>query len=600
MKKCVCLCLILCSTAVFSQSTYIDSLLAVLSKSKEDTNKVRVLNDLSWEFFYLGENGKTILYANRAKTAAQKLNYTKGIAGAYSVIGNALYRQGNYPEAIENLISALRIEERSGNKKAISGCYNNIGNVYDSQEKYDESLKYYLKSLKIRQELKDSNLIAMSYHNIGLVYINQKKPDQAIEHFKLTFDLAKKAQDSLTMASCYHNMGVAYSEKKMLPKALEYALLAFHIREPLGNEFELLKSYVNLSADYQKLGKDDEAEKYALKALQLGRKMEYYELIMPVCQTLSTIYSKKKQYEKALTYHKEYSDARDSIISEESTAKTQRVLMNYEFEKKAMATQVEHDKKEAISVAVSKKQQVIIWSVFALFILAVVISLLIIRQNKFRSEQRTMQLEQKLLRSQMNPHFIFNSLTAIESFIYKSEPREAGRYLSGFARLMRLILENSREEFVSLEKEIQTLEHYLKLQKLRFDDSFNYSIHVSDSVDVSLIQIPPMLAQPFIENSIEHGLKGMQRKGEIKINFSLKNNDLVFDVTDNGVGFEKTLATKNELSGHQSLATAITNERLKNLNRKKKNIQLVMKDLKNSANETTGAKVTFIIPFTIG
>ena len=600
MKKFICFFLVLTSAISFSQNTYLDSLIQSSKKLKEDTNKVKALSDISWELFVSGENDNSILYANMSKSLSQKLKYSKGISAAYSLVGHALYRKGRYPEAIESYIFGLKIQEKDGDKKAISNSYNNIGNVYDSQEKYDEALKYNLKALKIRQELKDSNLLAQSYHNLGLVYYNLNKPDLAIKHLNLTLNLAKKTKDSLTMASCYHNIGTVYDDMKMFEEALKYSQLALKIRERLGNEPALLKSYISTSAHYEGLGMDKEAEIYGLKALELSKKMGSYEGIMPVCLTLSMIYSKKEQFKKALLYYKEYSDARDSIISEENTAKTQRVQMNYEFEKKEMATKVEHDKKEAVAAAVSKKQQIIIWSACGLFILAIIISLLIFRQNKFRAEQRTMQLEQKLLRSQMNPHFIFNSLTAIESFIYKNEPREAGRYLSGFARLMRLILENSREEFVTLEKEIQTLEHYLKLQKLRFDDSFNYTIHVSDSIETSMILIPPMLAQPFIENAVEHGLKGLQRKGEINIFFSLRNEELIFEVQDNGVGFEKTVALKTENNGHKSLATTITSERLKNLNRKKKNIQVLMQDLKNSANEITGAQVTFIIPFTVG
>jgi sensor histidine kinase YesM len=209
-----------------------------------------------------------------------------------------------------------------------------------------------------------------------------------------------------------------------------------------------------------------------------------------------------------------------------------------------------------------------------------------------------MQLEQQLLRSQMNPHFIFNSLIAIESFIYRNEPKEAGKYLSGFARLMRLILENSREEFVPLEREVQTLEHYLRLQKLRYDDAFDYAIHVEENIDSSIIEIPPMLAQPFIENAIEHGLKGLDKKGHIRINFFLKNDDLVFEVLDNGVGFEKTKTLQGKGNGHRSLAIAITQDRLKNLNKKNRNIKVMMEDIKDSANVVTGAKVTFVVPYT--
>jgi len=598
MKKLICLFFILCSISCFSQDASIDSLFQVLNKLKEDTNMVKTLDELSWEFYQLGEYEKCILYANKAKTSSEKINYNKGISSAYTMIGHALYNQGNYPGAIENHFAALKLKEQAGDKKAVSNSYNNIGNIYDSQGKYAEALKYYKKALQLQLELNDTLLIARSYHNIGLVYLNQNKNDLAIKQFFLTLDLMKIIKDEHIIASCYDHLGIVYAYKGENETALKYALLALSIREKSGNKALLAKSYVNLGARYKSLKMDSEAKKYSLKGVELGKEMGYVELLSSAYQTLSMVYANEHQYEKALQYYEKYSDARDSLINEENNEKILRSEMNYEFEKRETAIKAGHDQQVAIAAAVSKKQQIIIWAVCGLFILATIIFLLIFRQNKFRAEQRTMQLEQKLLRSQMNPHFIFNSLTAIESFIYKSEPREAGRYLSGFARLMRLILDNSREEFVTLEAEIQTLEHYLKLQKLRFDDFFDYSIRTSDAIDVYSIQIPPMLAQPFIENAIEHGLKGIDKKGKIEIDFSLRNNELVFEVRDNGIGIEKTLALKNENKTHKSLATTITSERLKNLNKKKKNIQVSMKDLRNTENEVTGTLVTFLIPFT--
>jgi LytS/YehU family sensor histidine kinase len=232
-----------------------------------------------------------------------------------------------------------------------------------------------------------------------------------------------------------------------------------------------------------------------------------------------------------------------------------------------------------------------------LLILSFLVGFLFVRQNKLKSQQRSMQLEQKLLRSQMNPHFIFNSLTAIESFIYTNEPKEAGRYLSGFARLMRLILENSREEFISLEKEIKTLQYYLDLQKLRFDDKFDYKIILEDGLEADSIAIPPMLAQPFIENSIEHGIKNMELKGAIEILFKKENNEIHFEVKDNGIGMERSFAIKEDKKSHQSLATKITRERLSILNRSKQGkIKLLIEEMKDAFNNVVGTQVSFNIP----
>lgn len=187
-----------------------------------------------------------------------------------------------------------------------------------------------------------------------------------------------------------------------------------------------------------------------------------------------------------------------------------------------------------------------------------------IRQIKAAS--LNIELEQKLLISQMNPHFIFNSLSAIQSFVYRNQAEDAGNYLSSFSRLVRLILENSRSASISVAQEVQTLELYLELQRLRFPDKFDYSINIAPRLKQTSFKIPPMMAQPFIENSIEHGLLHKKEKGNILIELSEQNGLFSIVVQDDGVGLKKSEQinlSKND--SHTSYATSITHERILNI-----------------------------------
>ncbi|MEO1254498.1 MAG: sensor histidine kinase, partial [Bacteroidota bacterium] len=169
-------------------------------------------------------------------------------------------------------------------------------------------------------------------------------------------------------------------------------------------------------------------------------------------------------------------------------------------------------------------------------------------------------LQQRFLRSQLNPHFISNSLTAIQNFL-ASNKGDVGDYLGMFGTLMRQILENSREEFITLEEEISMLEKYFKLQKLRFGDRFEYAIEVDDTLEGDLVKIPPMFAQPFIENSLEHGLFRKEGKNEITLRFtSLGKNLIRLEINDSGAGV--LTDTKLKVADHTSLSTKITHERL--------------------------------------
>ncbi|MEZ5196899.1 MAG: histidine kinase [Bacteroidales bacterium] len=210
-------------------------------------------------------------------------------------------------------------------------------------------------------------------------------------------------------------------------------------------------------------------------------------------------------------------------------------------------------------------------------------------------------MEQRLLRSQMNPHFIFNSLSSIQSFIFESNPIEAGSYLSRFAELIRSILYNSREEFIPLEKEIKTLQYYFDLQQLRYTNKFDYEIDIDPLLEVESISIPPMLAQPFIENAIEHGIKHLDEKGLISVSFTLmKAETLLMMVEDNGIGIKAARSLKNEKGEeHKSLATIITKERIEILNKgkRKKLYSMQINDTFDSNGMVDGTRVKFIIPF---
>jgi len=233
-----------------------------------------------------------------------------------------------------------------------------------------------------------------------------------------------------------------------------------------------------------------------------------------------------------------------------------------------------------------------------LFVLAIV-AYIKYREKNILEKNKLLLLEQKLLRSQMNPHFIFNTLTSIQSFIFEKNPLEAGSYLSKFSDLVRSILYNSREEFISLEKEISMLNNYLEIQQLRYNDEFDYKIDTDPGIDTEALAIPPMLAQPVIENSVKHGIRQLDKRGFISIKLSLLENSISLIVEDNGIGIAASNKMKNKnTKEHKSLALNITKERISILNNKAKKKLYSMKitDIIGDEQRVIGTKVEFIIP----
>lgn len=213
--------------------------------------------------------------------------------------------------------------------------------------------------------------------------------------------------------------------------------------------------------------------------------------------------------------------------------------------------------------------------------------------------QRLAEVEMSALRAQMNPHFIFNCLNSINRFILLNQPLVASQYLTKFARLIRLVLDNSKSEMISLEKELETLRLYIEMEAVRFEGRFQFQIDVDDAVDPGSIDIPPMLIQPYVENAIWHGL--MHKKGNeglLRVEVGLHNHDLLIKVTDNGVGREAARALKSKsASGHKSHGMAVTAERLNLLsNLYNREIHARVDDLVLPDGTPAGTQVVLTVP----
>jgi two-component system, LytTR family, sensor histidine kinase LytS len=205
-------------------------------------------------------------------------------------------------------------------------------------------------------------------------------------------------------------------------------------------------------------------------------------------------------------------------------------------------------------------------------------------------------LEQKALQLQMNPHFIFNVLTGIQSLVVNQKNEEARQQISNFAQLMRSILSNSRKPLISLKEEIETLEGYLQIEKQSQKADFDYAVHIAQNIDIEEIKLPPMLLQPFVENALIHGISRLEHKGKIGIAFDLQGEILHCSITDNGIGREKSAELKRlSLKKHQSAAIDITTERLKALTNTEGVEPLTISDILDANGKVGGTKVVVLI-----
>ena len=346
------------------------------------------------------------------------------------------------------------------------------------------------------------------------------------------------------------------------------------------------------------------AKVYSDSAIVIDKEIGDLNTLYYCYQHLSEIQSLMGDNKGALESYKNYSATKDSVFNMEKDKKITQTAMQYEFDKKEAANKAEQDKKDAVASAEIKRQKLIknstmggvgIVGIFSFFLLRS-----FNRRKKIAFDKTVSEVEMKALRSQMNPHFIFNSLHSINKFMMDNEKENASEYLSKFSKLMRLILENSREQGVPVEKDLSALELYLQLEKLRFQNKFDYSISVAENIDKENTLIQPMMLQPFVENSIVHGIQNKEGQGKISVSISRDGEMIKCIVEDNGIGREESMSISSTQKENKSLAMSITQERISILNQiKKAKAALNIFDLKDAANNASGLRVELLLPLEV-
>lgn len=526
-------------------------------------------NNLTQAYLLLKDYEKGLQSLFLARKKYEILKDTSGLASVHSMIFAINIKQNDYKEGLINakktlylafstsiltpsILSPSSYDIATIQSKDFSNYLFNLGLVYLFLNELDSSSYYLEIALKFYKKIEDYNHIAITYNQLAGVYRKQDKLELATSYFSKAIALEEHLLSSSSKRIMRNTLAAIYFELKEYNKSI----IVFRELQQLAKE-----------------ANDTKSQLLASKGLTLN-------------------YSKLGDFEKAFLSSQEALSLKDSLIVKEKIKQIKDLEIKYE-------TKYESEKKEQENLILSQdlniktlqatKSQQQFYTILGIFCLSLIIFILLIRQYRYKSKQQTTQLKHRLLRNQMSPHFIFNALTAIQSYVYKNKPKEAGLYLASFAKLVRAILENSRQEYITLEKEIQWLENYLKLQLLRFNRKFDYTIKVDEDIDLESLLIAPMLTQPFIENALEHGLEKIDYQGEINVQFLLEDDFLLVKVQDNGIGLHPK---KTDESNHISLATKITKERLNFLN--KGNSQKINFDV--SSILPLGTLVAFRIP----
>jgi tetratricopeptide (TPR) repeat protein len=627
-------------TSSFSASTsriYAEQALKLAGEIKYSLGMARSYGNIALIYLYRGENQRALTINERAIVIFRNEKEYESLyrsllrqAGFYQLINNNT-------KVIETYFEAMNIATESGRFDQMATVSINLGlyfltisdkvnakyyiskallyskmsslpggiglancamaDYYSVVKQNQSAVDYYQRSIRILSNAGERGKMVTSYVHLGNHYVNNKEYDSAAIYYEKALELDKLTNNVIDQSNVYTSLAHVFQYWKQLNKALQYQKMALKLRQDFGHISLIGSSFTNIGTVYTLLKDYPKALYYYTLGLKIAQETHRTEYIKFNYQRIYELYFAQKNYQKALQFNLLIRTINDSILKSESQQKYAEFQYKYENEKKLQNINF-LTKENEIQKLNLKQTRFTIYIMTATLVLLIIIGILLFYQSKLKAQHKHMELEQKLLRSQMNPHFIFNALIAIQSFIFNNESAQAAHYITSFARLIRLVLSNSREEFVTLQREIDTLSNYLSLQKIRFENKFDYNFLVDPLLETELIKIPPMLAQPFIENAIEQGIAGMGWPGKIIVSIRENEKNILIEVRDNRIGYSKsdTISEKLENS-KESHVTRITEERIANLNRKyHRKIHLEITDIFDDKMKYSGTNVLLTIP----
>ncbi|MFH1296968.1 MAG: tetratricopeptide repeat protein, partial [Bacteroidota bacterium] len=559
------------------------------------------LKNIAEAYWGLEDYPNAIQFYQRAADLYGRLQAFTEQSFCLNAIG-ASYRQlNNFDKALDFHLKSLALAERINDRQRIAIASYSVAFVYHTMHNYEKSLEYYFRSLEIDQLLGDISSIADDLNNIGAIYFELKEYDKSLEYMDKSMSSYRQVGDSGGIARTLCNIGNVYLLKGKIHKALDYHQKSLRLEEECNNTEGIAYSFSNIAEIYRQSGDIPKAVSFKERAFTLSHDLEFKQR---VCDSLRVIHEQSGNYQEALYYSLQASAYKDSVLNSESQQQILELQTKYETEKKE--NQIEMLKKENLIEALeagkqkTHKNYIIILSVILIILIVTWFSWYRLRQLNYRNElkKKNLAIEKDLLMAQINPHFIFNSLNSVQGFIGENDTLSAQKYLSKFAKLIRLNLENSRTPSISLKDEYDSLLLFLELERIRFDNKFDFIIDIPREINQEQIQIPPMLIQPFVENSIIHGIRHLNKKGLIKICFTMDRNNVLCSVEDNGIGREKS-AEINIRKDHQSLGLKLIHERIELLkDQNKSHISVEVQDLFTESDAARGTLVKLIIPIT--
>ncbi len=635
--------LLLHLSCVYTQNRRHDSLENLIRSAKDDSTRFYTTLDMIWGYIYSNPDSAN-LYVQQNILLAQKMKSDDALFESYAQYFALEQVNGNYAGAFQYIFQGLRIAEHANNLNLISEAYLGLSDLYREEGDYAQAI-YNLRKAKSLLESKLNPVFEQENYKTASDYVmclmtgasifeTFNQLDSALRYANKAHDLSLKglgnwgtSKDTLFFSRILAVViGNIYSKTGDYSTALNYYRWGAALAE--GNK-DLMDNYNGAAVIFKKRGQLDSSIFYENKVLELSKTAHYLPGKLQALNLLSDVYKLNHNTDSVTKYLELTIETKDSLFNTKKLMEIQNISFSEQLRQEEMRNEQEQYQGRLLKIQQQELRQsslqkkMLIAGVICLIIISGFIfrTILLKRKNeknlrelaenelqiqKLESQKKLAQLEMHALRAQMNPHFISNSLSAINLFILENNRLQASEYLGKFSRLVRLILQNSQEAFIPLERELEALQLYLELESLRFENKFTYKIITDDLIDTSILTVPPLIIQPYVENAIWHGLMhlpdrqaGKKESGHLDIELYTKDEILFCKIADDGIGRKKAaeLKSKSALS-YKSMGMSITADRIAMLQQQDQlGTHIVINDLVLADGSAGGTEVIIKIPF---
>lgn len=609
------------------ESSQLKELRYAFDNYASDSNKMKSLNEKMTKENYLNGNIYTltnladvkdknaqyhqaIYYLKEAESLLEETNELYLRARIYNKLGIAYKKLDLVGPSLNYLNKTIDLTEKEPGdnfklKKIIANAHKNTGEILTSLRQYDLAIIAFNKAIRINKEQENHFFLAINYQELAYAKEQLGLLNEAlIDYNKAAFIYENTFESELGKAIIYSCIGELYLAKGMYKEAMVILKDAAKRAEKTDDKLHIADIYMNLGKSQSFTGQINLAKTNILKGIKMSEvgseslEVRMFENKINAIKVLSDIYQSEKNFEAALKLYKTADSLKNRVSDKRNVSYLNGLLLKYENETKLNLVKALKSKEVLSASTQTNVALTVLLSVIAVLLITVLL-FIFHRQQQSNQEKKILALEQNMLKSQMNPHFIFNSLNSIKQYIIGNEIENAVYYLNKFAKLIRKILDTSNKKDISLAEELETMTTYMTIENMRFSNEIDFKINVADDIDSKKIRVPSLILQPFIENSLWHGLSS--KLSDKKIIIDVKNTipDYVsISITDNGVGRKISKERKlKETFKRRSVGIEITKERLfsfaKRFNR---SFELKIEDLYDEQNVASGTKIILNIP----